>query len=65
MIADIANPGERGMFVGIMTLGGLVSSYFVLVLVVKSLLILYLSFKLGPCIGPVIGGGLSQGLGWR
>lgn len=25
VIADIANPGERGMFVGVMTLGGVVS----------------------------------------
>lgn len=25
VIADIANPGERGMYVGVMTLGGVVS----------------------------------------
>lgn len=29
VIADIANPGERGMFVGVMTLGGVVSSRLV------------------------------------
>lgn len=59
MIGDISTPKERGGFFGMFNLGPMVSGYDTL-----SSCRLTMS-QLSPCVAPVLGGVLSDTLGWR
>lgn len=58
IISDIATPAERGGFFGMFTAGPQVSPRLYP-------LIRILFSKVGPALGPVIGGALADKLGWR
>ena len=61
VIADIAERHERGGFFGLYSLGPMVRYCGDTVFVNGH----SPASQVGPCLGPVIGGALSQGLGWR
>lgn len=59
VIADITERAERGHFFGLYSLGPLVRATCVFRVFLSS------AWQVGPCLGPVIGGALAEGLGWR
>jgi len=59
VIGDIAVPEERGGFFGLYGMGPLACTVTPLNMRFLNML------QIGPAIGPVIGGGLADKLGWR
>lgn len=62
VVGDISTRAERGGFFGIFTIGPMVriaSCFYIYYCLTRAI------FKIGPAIGPVLGGVLSDRLGWR
>jgi MFS family permease len=61
VIGDISTPEERGGFFGMFNLGPMVSCFEAVCAGPRVLM----QPQLAPCVGPVLGGVLSDKLGWR